>query len=78
MRQRYLLGRYNNLMHVQVPKMSAQNNSSPDPDSFNFASRGYSNITVESTNYYRTIQSAYAQMLGFVDKDELKFWLKEA
>lgn len=59
MRQRYLLGRYGKQRYVDIFGALNQNDYSPKNNQ----------IYVQSTDFYRTIQSAYAQILGFLHSE---------
>ena len=59
MRQRYLLGMYGKQRYVDMFGALNQND---------YSSRN-NQIYVQSTDFYRTIQSAYAQMLGFLHSE---------
>lgn len=61
MRQRYMLGRYGKQRYVDMFGVINQHE-------FPYNNQMY----VQSTDFYRTIQSAYAQMLGFLHADILK------
>lgn len=57
-RQRYLLGRYGRQRYVDVYGTLDKHNSPQQNDMY-----------VQSTDFYRTIQSAYAQLYGYLHAD---------
>ena len=57
-RQRYLLGKYGRQRYNDVYKTLSQHNDPQESDMY-----------VQSTDFYRTIQSAYAQVLGHLQED---------
>jgi len=57
-RQRYLLGKYGRQRYVEVFGALNQHNTPQQNDMY-----------VQSTDFYRTIQSAYAQLYGYLHAD---------
>jgi hypothetical protein len=60
MRQRYLLGKYNKFYYMD--RDWGFNKTIVD-----FRRNSFMNLTVESSIFYRTIQSGYSELLGFID-----------
>ena len=59
MRQRYLLGKYNRFQYST--REWGFNKTIVD-----FTKNNYKNLTIESSIFYRTIQSGYSELLGFI------------
>jgi hypothetical protein len=62
MRQRYLLGRYQALMHHRFGGFNLNTTNLPKSN--------YRDIRVQSTDLYRTITSGYSELLGFIKMTE--------
>jgi hypothetical protein len=60
MRQRYLLGRY---LNERVNRPFGYNHT----EYADFVENKYTDVYVQSTGYARTIQSGYAELLGFTN-----------
>ena len=59
MRQRYLLGKYN------AHRLLKQQDFGFNPNHTNFLNSSFTDLRIQSTGVYRTIQSGYSELLGF-------------
>lgn len=65
MRQRYLLGKYQSMVHHRF--------GGYDINTTNLPKSNYKDLTVQSTDLYRTIQSGYSELLGLTNQTESFF-----
>ena len=59
MRQRYLLGKYN------AHRLLKQEGFGFNSNHTNFMNSSFTDLKIQSTGIYRTIQSGYSELLGF-------------